>query len=191
MDFTDATTYYNVSTVNYLAAGSCNFNDAGVTLWPLNQIVADTQYYVRDAVIDYTHFHGHSLTGHRRTPQLHLGHHGSCDHDCCAHRSVYLHPATLTLDFVTEDANRGVKAIEALLDGKVVEDGQNIDLYTLALGDHTLTIKAVDKAGNASTQSVTFSITATIDSLKTAVDRFYNDGSIKNKGVYKGLARKC
>ena len=42
-----------VSTVNYLAAGSCNFNDGGVSLWPLNQIVHDTQYYVRDAVIDY------------------------------------------------------------------------------------------------------------------------------------------
>ena len=53
VDFTDATKFYNVSTVNYLAAGSCNFNDAGVTLWPLNQVVADTQLYVRDAVIDY------------------------------------------------------------------------------------------------------------------------------------------
>ena len=58
VDFTDAATYYNVSTVNYLAAGSCNFNDAGVTLWPLNQIVHDTQYYVRDAVIDYIGFKG-------------------------------------------------------------------------------------------------------------------------------------
>ncbi|MFZ5879643.1 MAG: S-layer homology domain-containing protein [Chloroflexota bacterium] len=54
VDFTDAGTFYNVSTVNYLAAGSCNFNDAGATLWPLDQIVADTQYYVRDAVINYT-----------------------------------------------------------------------------------------------------------------------------------------
>jgi len=53
VDFNDATTYYNVSTVNYLAAGSCNFNNAGVSLWPLDQIVHDTQYYVRDAVIDY------------------------------------------------------------------------------------------------------------------------------------------
>ena len=53
VDFTDASKYYNVSTVNYLAAGSCNFNDGGVSLWPLNQIVNDTQYYVRDAVIDY------------------------------------------------------------------------------------------------------------------------------------------
>ena len=51
--FTDATTYYNVSSVNYLAAGSCNFNNAGETIWPLDQIVADTQFYVRDSVIDY------------------------------------------------------------------------------------------------------------------------------------------
>lgn len=53
IDFTDAATYYNVSTVNYLAAGSCNNNDGGVTLWPLDQIIADTQYYVRDAVTEY------------------------------------------------------------------------------------------------------------------------------------------
>ena len=49
----DAKTYYKVSTVNYLAAGSCNMNDSGATLWPLNQTLHDTQYYVRDAVIDY------------------------------------------------------------------------------------------------------------------------------------------
>ncbi|MCL4561549.1 MAG: 5'-nucleotidase C-terminal domain-containing protein [Chloroflexi bacterium] len=53
VDFNDAETYYNVSTVNYLAAGSCNFNDNGVSLWPLDQIENDTQFYVRDAVIDY------------------------------------------------------------------------------------------------------------------------------------------
>lgn len=53
VDFSDATKFYKVSTVNYLAAGSCNFNDNGVSLWPLNQIANDTQYYVRDAVINY------------------------------------------------------------------------------------------------------------------------------------------
>ncbi len=53
VDFTDADTYYNVSTVNYIAAGSCNFNNGGVTIWPLDQIEQDTQYYVRDAVIHY------------------------------------------------------------------------------------------------------------------------------------------
>jgi 2',3'-cyclic-nucleotide 2'-phosphodiesterase (5'-nucleotidase family) len=53
VDFDDADTYYRVSTVNYLAAGSCNFNDGGVSLWPLDQIVNDTQFYVRDSVIYY------------------------------------------------------------------------------------------------------------------------------------------
>ena len=53
VDFADATTYYNVSSVNYVAAGSCNFNNDGETIWPLDQIVADTQLYVRDSVINY------------------------------------------------------------------------------------------------------------------------------------------
>jgi 2',3'-cyclic-nucleotide 2'-phosphodiesterase (5'-nucleotidase family) len=53
VDFEDDETYYNVSTVNYLAAGSCNFSDEGETIWPLDQIIHDTQYYVRDSVIKY------------------------------------------------------------------------------------------------------------------------------------------
>jgi 2',3'-cyclic-nucleotide 2'-phosphodiesterase (5'-nucleotidase family) len=58
VNFADATKYYSVSTVNYLAAGSCNFNDNGKSLWPLSQIVHDTQYYVRDAVIDFVRDQG-------------------------------------------------------------------------------------------------------------------------------------
>ena len=53
VNFHNHTKYYRVSTVNYLASGSCNFNDSGVSLWPLDQITDDTQYYVRDAVIEY------------------------------------------------------------------------------------------------------------------------------------------
>jgi 5'-nucleotidase/UDP-sugar diphosphatase len=53
VDLLNATKYYTVSTVNYLAAGSCNNNDGGVSIWPLDQIVYDTQYYVRDAVVNY------------------------------------------------------------------------------------------------------------------------------------------
>jgi len=53
VDFTDETTHYNVSTVNYIAAGSCNFNDDGETIWPLADITLDSQRYVRDSVINY------------------------------------------------------------------------------------------------------------------------------------------
>lgn len=53
VDLMDDVTTYTVSTVNYVAAGSCNFNDDGVTIWPLDQITHDTQLYVRDSVINY------------------------------------------------------------------------------------------------------------------------------------------
>jgi 2',3'-cyclic-nucleotide 2'-phosphodiesterase (5'-nucleotidase family) len=52
VDFNDAATLYTVSTLNYLASGSCNYNDGGMSLWPLDRITASTQYYVRDAVIE-------------------------------------------------------------------------------------------------------------------------------------------
>ncbi len=58
VDLTDAGTTYLVSTVNYVAAGSCNFNNDGETIWPLDQIAYDTQYYVRDTVINYTEAQG-------------------------------------------------------------------------------------------------------------------------------------
>ncbi len=58
VDFADTTTSYLVSTVNYVAAGSCNFNNDGETIWPLDQIAYDTQYYVRDTVINYAEAQG-------------------------------------------------------------------------------------------------------------------------------------
>jgi 2',3'-cyclic-nucleotide 2'-phosphodiesterase (5'-nucleotidase family) len=187
VDFANAAKYYNVSTVNYLAAGSCNFNDGGVTLWPLNQIVQDTQYYVRDAVIDYTTFKGVVSPAIEGRLNFITDTTGPVIMIVAPTATTYLHPDSLTLDFSAADDLAGVKTTTASLDGVPVTNGQVIDLYTLALGNHTLAVNAVDKAGNASTQSVEFSITATVDSLKTAVDRFYQDGSIKNKGVYKQL----
>jgi hypothetical protein len=53
VDFTDDSATYTVSTVNYVAAGSCNYNNDGETIWPLDQIIYDTQLYVRDSVINY------------------------------------------------------------------------------------------------------------------------------------------
>src|SRR5512134_3884348 len=163
IDFTDADTYYNVSTVNYLAAGSCNFNNGGVSLWPLNQIVADTQYYVRDAVIDYVTAMGTvspaiegrlNFISDTTPPTITIN---------APTASDYLHPASLTIDFIVTDDVAGVKVEDAFLDDVEVLNGQEIDLYTLALGAHTFTVNAVNKAGNASTQSVEFNIIATID----------------------------
>lgn len=57
VDFNDAATFYYVSTVNYLGAGACNMSDNGQSIWPLDQIEHDTQYYVRDVTIAYIQAH--------------------------------------------------------------------------------------------------------------------------------------
>jgi 2',3'-cyclic-nucleotide 2'-phosphodiesterase (5'-nucleotidase family) len=193
VDFSNATQYYNVSTVNYLAAGSCNFNDApGTSLWPLNQTVADTQYYVRDAVIDYLKYKGIvspavegrlSFITDTTAPTITI--------TSPMDGATYLHPNSLTLDFSAVDIGpAGLKKIWADLDGVPALDGDVIDLYTLALGDHTLTVYAMDKAYNQSTQSVTFTVIATPESLLDGVNRFYDEGKIDNQGIANSLTKK-
>lgn len=190
VDFDDANTYYRVSTVNYLAAGSCNFNNNGVTLWPLNQIVADTQYYVRDAVIDYMAAMGTvspAVEGRLKfitdttAPVITIN---------APAAASYMHPEFLTLDFSAVDDIAGVKKVWADLDGVPVVSGQVIDLYTLAFGSHTLTVYAVDKAYNQTSASVTFSVTATVQSLKASVERFYSEGKINDATIYQSLMDK-
>jgi hypothetical protein len=191
VDFSDPYTYYRVSTVNYLAAGSCNFNDSGATLWPLDQIVQDTQYYVRDAVIHYVQDMGTvspAVEGRLQfiddtTPPVIMI---SSPLDGAS----YWHPDFLTINFsVTDVAPGWLKPVEANLDGVAVTDGQVIDLLTLSLGDHTLTVAAEDKAGNGASASVTFTVAASSESLADAVDRFYGEGKIDNTGVYSSLLR--
>ena len=104
---------------------------------------------------------------------------------------AYYHPDSLTLSFSAVDVGvAGLKEVTADLDGMPVTNGQIIDLYTLALGDHTLTVKAVDMVGNTGTKSVTFLVTATLTSLKAGVDRFYQEGEIDTLGIYDSLMAK-
>jgi 2',3'-cyclic-nucleotide 2'-phosphodiesterase (5'-nucleotidase family) len=196
VDFANATKFYRVSTVNYLAAGSCNFNDAGVSLWPINQIVNDTQFYVRDSVIDYVTakgtvspaIEGRLLFGDTVAPVVTIN---------VPTATTYTHPSFLTLDFSAVDgtdgttpsfaAPSGVKTLAGKLDAAAVTNGQVIDLYTLALGNHTLTVTATDFYGNASVKSVTFSVTATVASLKASVNRFYAEGKITKASIRDSL----
>ncbi len=191
VDFADASKYYNVSTVNYLAAGSCNFNDGGVSLWPLNQITDDTQYYVRDAVIDYLTALGSvspaiegrlAFIADTDPPAITIA---------APVAKAYLHPDFLTLDFGAVDVGpAGLSKVWADLDGTAVTDGQVVDLLALALGSHTLTVNAVDKADNASSASVSFSVKATAGSLKALVNRLYAEGKITRADVRASLLAK-
>jgi len=200
IDFADADTYYNVSTVNYLAAGSCNFNDNGVSLWPLDQIVHDTQYYVRDAVIDYItamgivspKIEGRLLFGDTVAPIVTI--------TSPVDGQVFPVPEYLTLDFEAVDGPdgttpsfappSGIKTLEAYLDSYAVTDGEVVPLFWLPFGTHTLTVTAADYYGNSTTESASFTMSASIAGVKAAVEYFYAMGEIDNRGVYNSLIQK-
>jgi hypothetical protein len=100
----------------------------------------------------------------------------------------YWHPDSLTLAFSATGS--GEVIITAVLDQTPVTNGQEIDLYTLPLGNHTLTVHAVDSSGNEASESVTFSVVATVQSLQEAVNRFYSEGKIKKAGIRNSLLSK-
>jgi hypothetical protein len=185
VDFTDASTYYRVSTVNYLAAGSCNFNDGGVSLWPLDQIVNDTQYYVRDAVIDYLAAMG-TVSPAIEGRLVFLA--GDIDGPVVtttapAAARAYLHSSKLKLAFGATDPFSGMASISAKLDAKTVRNGQTIDLLTLRLGTHRLTVTARDVSGNTTVSTTTFTIKATTSSTITSVNRLYAAHRITSHAV--------
>ena len=188
VDFADSSTYYKVSTVNYLAAGSCNFNDAGVSLWPLNQIVNDTQYYVRDAVIDYITamgtvspaIEGRLLFADVTPPVVAIS---------SPTATTYLHSATVNLTYTATDVVSGIASVVAKLDGTVTT-ATSVELHTLALASHVFSVTATDHDGNSTTASVTFSIEATVDSLSASVRHFYDTGQITSASVRDSLLSK-
>jgi 2',3'-cyclic-nucleotide 2'-phosphodiesterase (5'-nucleotidase family) len=190
IDFTDASTYYSVSTVNYLAAGSCNFNDSGVSLWPLDQIEADTQYYVRDAVIDYvTHMSTVSPAIEGRlsfitdtTPPVIT--------ITFPTETSYINSGSLILNFGATDDISGVRSVTGSLDGVSVANGQVVNLYKYGAGPHTLTVTAEDMAYNVSSKSVTFTVTSTFQSLITVVKSMYYNKQITSWTTYQSLLKK-
>lgn len=189
VDFSDADTYYRVSTVNYLAAGSCNFNNGGVSLWPLDQIANDTQFYVRDAVIDYLKEMGTVSPMIEGRLEFINDFVGPVVTIVSPEPVSYLHPSSVQINFSATDDGSGIRSIFADIDGTPVMNGQLFDLLTLPLGPHVFTVKAVDNAWNETKVTVNFSVTATIESWKTLVTRFYLEGKFKNKGVYTGLMK--
>jgi hypothetical protein len=108
----------------------------------------------------------------------------------------YLHSAVLTLKYGVEDGlGSGVKGVTILIDGSTtaagyeLRNGQSIGLLSaLEIGAHTLTIRASDNLGNASTSSVLFTIVATPDSLVEDVKQFVRTGKITKRFANSLLA---
>ncbi|OIB02037.1 hypothetical protein AK95_03785 [Paenibacillus sp. LC231] len=94
--------------------------------------------------------------------------------------------------FYVSDDLSGVdsKKTTLLLDGRPLEQGATIPLFTLPVGSHLLELTVYDSAGNMGRGSVDFQTTATTDSLKALVARFEKDGWIDNNGIANSLRQK-
>jgi len=104
----------------------------------------------------------------------------------------YTHAEALVMTFSGSDAGSGLAAgtPRAALDGAAVTNGQSIQLWTLALGSHSIVVSGTDVAGNSSSQTVTFRIVATIDSLIATVNVFAAQKMIDDATTVKGLLAK-
>ena len=85
----------------------------------------------------------------------------------------------LQLSFGATDATSGIDgSASARLDGTSVTSAATVQLLAMTLGSHTLEVTALDRAGNTATKTVSFRVTATIDSLIAAVNTFAAQGTI-------------
>jgi hypothetical protein len=70
----------------------------------------------------------------------------------------YLQSETVTLGYTVSDAGAGPAGVQATLDGGAADNGQVIDLSTLATGEHAFAVTAADEAGNSATAFRAFTV---------------------------------
>jgi hypothetical protein len=85
----------------------------------------------------------------------------------------------------------GLATIAATLDGTPVSDGQTTDLLWFPLGTHVLSVTASDVAGWSATNSASFDLIATQDSLVGLIRRLATLGEIDSDGVANSLVTKA
>jgi len=104
----------------------------------------------------------------------------------------YGHSDSITLNYSESDgAGSGVNALSIVptMDGQTssqfgadLRSGQVISLESMSLSPHTFSVGAADNLGNAGSNSVTFTITVTFDSLKGDINNLTSQGCIDNLG---------
>lgn len=77
-----------------------------------------------------------------------------------------------------------------MLDQLPIEYDATVELYTLPLGTHELSVTASDMAGNTTTASVHFETAASLNGLKALITKFLDNGQIDNGGIANSLMQK-
>jgi len=103
----------------------------------------------------------------------------------------YLHSDSFTISYsVSDGTGSGVKSATPNIDGLttlydgttpvIVANGVKVNLLTeLSLGTHTFNVVSLDNVNNAGTNSVTFSIVVTAQSIIADVNYFFSIGAIR------------
>jgi len=98
----------------------------------------------------------------------------------------------LALRIAVSDGGSGADEGSAIvsLDGRTIPRDAVIELYSLPLGAHMLTVEASDVAGNPTKRTVAFYTVPSLESLIELVEAFTADGRIGNEGVATSLLAK-
>ncbi|MFE7710197.1 ThuA domain-containing protein [Streptomyces sp. NPDC057486] len=89
----------------------------------------------------------------------------------------------LAISWQALDTASGIKSVTGKLDGKPFESGAVLALHELALGEHTLTVIATDKADNTTEQTVKFSVVTFTADIANLIDRFEASGKLTQKNA--------
>jgi len=118
----------------------------------------------------------------------------------------YAFKESITVSFQASDPTSGLVNVNATLDDVAAENGSVRS--DLPLGEHTLSVTAVDLAGNNATKTVTFSVSKrnegggngdggkpttsviSVTGLIDAIDEGVENGSIDNRGIARSLIAK-
>jgi len=85
---------------------------------------------------------------------------------------IYGDATDVVLSWHAEDATSGLSTVTGALDGAAVTSGRAVALYQLPLGNHGFAVSATDKAGNTTSQSMSFMTTTSLRDVGQLVDRF-------------------
>lgn len=102
----------------------------------------------------------------------------------------YENTGQLTIAWTASDALSLLATQSATFDGSPATNGQVIDLFLLPLGTHAVVVTATDNAGNQSSDTATFAVVATAESVSASVDRLLDLGAITHEGVANSLKAK-
>ncbi len=103
---------------------------------------------------------------------------------------TYNNTDAFNVAWTAADTLSGIDTESGDLDGSAVANGQLIDLRLVSAGDHTITVIAVDKAGNVTNVSVAFFVQVDINGLISSVETMCQEGWIQSPGICNSLLAK-